>query len=129
MIPRLINVVLGTWLMFAPAVLGYSTTAAVPNGLDRTIGPLVVSAAIAAIWPEIRPLRWINVVLGVSLAVAPLLLAWFVDYPAAAVVDQVVVGAAITAAAGVRGPVDARFGGGWRSVWRSDIDTTRPPAR
>jgi hypothetical protein len=128
-IPRLINVALGTWLMFAPAVLGYSTTAAVPDGVDRTIGPLVISAAIAAIWPEIRPLRWMNVVLGALLAIAPLILAWFVDYPPAAVVNGIVVGVAIAAAARVRGPVDARFGGGWRSVWRPDIDTTGPPAR
>jgi hypothetical protein len=123
-IPRLVNAALGIWLMAAPAVLGYSTTGSAAGSVDRTVGPLVASTAIAAIWPEIRPLRWVNVVLGGWMVVAPLVLGWFVDYPTVAVVNSIVVGAAVTGAAFVRGPVDARFGGGWRSVWRSDIDTT-----
>lgn len=124
MIPRLVNVLFGMWLMAAPAVLGYSTSASVADEIERTIGPLVVSVAIAAIWPEIRPLRWVNVVLGAVTAVSALTLGWFLDYPSAAIVNSVVVGAGIVGAGLIRGAIDTRFGGGWRSVWRSDIDTT-----
>ncbi len=124
MIPRLVNVALGVWLMAAPAVLGYSTTAVVAAKVDRTVGPLVVSAAIIAIWPEIRPMRRVNLVLGLAMVVLPPVLALFIDYPLAAIANGVLVGAAVAGVSLIRGPVDARFGGGWRSVWRSDIDTT-----
>ena len=124
MIPRLVNVALGVWLMFAPAVLGYSTSSTVANAVDRTIGPLVVSAAIVSIWPEIRPVRRVNTFLGGVLIVLPLVLTLFVDYPLAGIVDGVVVGLAVVAASLVRGPLDARFGGGWRSVWKPELDTT-----
>lgn len=123
MIPRLVNIALGVWLMAAPAVLGYSTTSALANGIDRTVGPLVVSAAIVAIWPEVRPVRWTNVALGLLLAIGTPIAALLGDLPVAAVVNAVVTGVAVAAAGSVRGEVDARFGGGWRSVWRDDIDT------
>ena len=123
MIPRLVTIALGVWLMAAPAVLGYSTTSALANGVDRTIGPFVASAAIVAIWPEVRPVRWTNLLLGLLLAVGVPVAAILTDYPAAGVVNAVVSGVAIAAVASRRGAVDARFGGGWRSVWRSDVDT------
>lgn len=123
MIVRLVNVALGVWLMAAPAVLGYSTTSSLANGIDRTIGPFVVSAAIIAMWPEVRPVRWANLVLGLLLAGGTPIVALLTDYPVAGVVNAIVTGLAIAGAAAVRGPVDARFGGGWRSLWRSDVDT------
>lgn len=121
--PRLANVALGIWLMAAPAVLGYSTVAPVAAGSDRILGPLIVSAAIVAIWPEVRPLRWVNVVLGALAVVAPIAVGPFVTWPLAAVINSIVVGLVVMAFGSVRGPVDTRFGGGWRSIWRSDIDT------
>lgn len=121
--PRLLNTALGVWLMFAPAVLGYSTSDAVASGADRIIGPLVISAAIASIWDEIRPLRWVNVALGVLLALAPLVLGPFLGWPLAGAVNAVVCGLAISALGLVRGDVTNEFGGGWRSLWRDDVDT------
>lgn len=121
--PRLVNVALGLWLMLAPAVLGYATTAPVASASDRIIGPLVVSAAIVSIWPELRPLRWVTVVLGALAVVAPLASGAFVDWPLRAGVSSVVTGLAMVGFGLVRGKVDSRFGGGWRSIWREDIDT------
>lgn len=121
--PRLVNVVAGIWLMSAPAVLGHSATSALAEGSDRIIGPLVASAAIAAIWPEIRPLRWVNVVLGALAVLGPVLLGPFLGWPLDAAVSSVLTGVVIVAAGLVRGDVDARFGGGWRSIWRDDVDT------
>ena len=121
--PRLANVVLGLWLMFAPAVLGHSTTSDVASASDRIIGPLVVSAAIAAIWPEIRPLRWVNVVLGALAVLAPIAVGPFTGWPLPAAINSVITGLAVVGFGLTRGEVDSRFGGGWRSVWRDDVDT------
>lgn len=121
--PRLLNVALGTWLMVAPAVLGYSTTSRVAASSDRIIGPLIVSAAIAAIWPELRPLRWVNVALGVIAVLAPVAVGLFVDWPLTAAVNSVVTGLAVIALGCVRGSIDSEFGGGWRSIWQDDVDT------
>lgn len=121
--PRLLNTALGLWLMFAPAVLGYSTTDALASSTDRIIGPLVMSAAIAGIWDEIRPLRWVNVVLGALLALAPLVLGPFLGWPIAGAVNAVAIGLAISGIGLIRGRIDNEFGGGWRSIWRDDIDT------
>ncbi len=121
--PRLVNAALGVWLMFAPAVLGYSTSDAVASSADRIIGPLVVSAAIAAIWDEIRPLRWVNVALGALLALAPLVLGPFLGWPVAGAVNAMVTGIAVIAFGLIRGDITNEFGGGWRSLWRDDVDT------
>lgn len=125
--PRFVSIVVGLWLMFAPAVLGYSGIATVPAASDRIVGPLIVSAGIAAIWPEIRPLRWINVVLGAWLLVGVPVAALFIDWPIEGLVSSIVAGALVITAGRIRGPIDARFGGGWRSVWRDDIDTVTGP--
>lgn len=129
--PRLANVALGVWLMAAPAVLGHSTTAPIAAASDRIIGPLVVSAAIAAIWPEIRPVRWVNATLGVLAIVGPVVLGPFVTWPFTAAANSIVTGVLIVSSARVRGPVESRFGGGWRSLWRDDVDTVsgdEPPS-
>lgn len=121
--PRLANTVLGIWLMFAPAVLGYSTTSALAEASDRIIGPLVVSSAVAAIWPEIRPLRWVNVVLGGFAVVLPIVLGPFFGWPLDGAISSVLAGAAIIGFGLIEGEVDANFGGGWRSIWNNDIST------
>jgi hypothetical protein len=121
--PRLVSTALGLWLMLAPAVLGYSTTSPVASASDRIIGPVVMSAAIAAIWPEIRPLRWVTVVLGGLAVLAPPVVGPFVYWPLTAAVNSVVTGLAMIASGLVRGEITSQFGGGWRSIWRDDIDT------
>ena len=92
--------------------------------MDRIVGPLVVSTAIVAIWPFLRAMRMVNAVLGAAMVLAPLVLRPFAGYPAAATASAIVAGLAITALALVRGDLgEHRFGGGWRSVWRDDVDT------
>ena len=121
--PRLVNVALGAWLMAAPAVLGYTTTSALAEASDRIIGPLVISASIAAIWDEIRPLRWVSVFLGGAAVVLPLVLGPFFGWPIDGAISSIVSGALIIVFGRIRGPIDNEFGGGWKSTWRDDIDT------
>lgn len=125
---RLVNVVLGLWLMVAPAVLGYSSAledagAFRADSIDRVFGPLIITFATVAIWPELRPLRWANTALGALLVLAGAALPAWLPYTATATASQIATGAVVLAVATVRGRVDTRSGGGWRSVWRSDVDT------
>lgn len=121
--PRLINIAVGVWLMAAPAILGYSGVSDVASANDRIVGPLIISAAITAIWPEIRPLRWVNVVLGAWLLVGVPATALVVDWPIEGIISSVLSGAVAITMARIRGDIDSEFGGGWRSIWREDIDT------
>src|SRR5687767_1665798 len=61
------------WLMAAPAALDYTGAAATS---DRVVGPIAASVACMAIWPVLRSLRWVNVVLGAWLVAAPWLLGY-----------------------------------------------------
>jgi hypothetical protein len=47
----------------------------------------------------------------------------FVYWPLTAAVNSVVTGLAMIASGLVRGEITSQFGGGWRSIWRDDIDT------
>jgi hypothetical protein len=110
--PRLINTVLGIWLMAAPAVLGYEGTRAADH--DRIVGPVLATFACVAIWEATRPLRWVNLLLGIWLVAAP----WLIGSPTTATLNGVVVGIVVAALSLVRGRTTHSFGGGWTALWR-----------
>lgn len=107
---RILNALLGVWLMAAPAVLGYGGAAAIN---DRIVGPLGASFAIIAIAGVTRPVRRVNAVLGFWLLVAP----WLLGYPNVAAVNSMLVGIAAFGLSFVRGTVKDEFGGGWSVLW------------
>lgn len=109
--PRLVNTLLGLWLMAAPDALGYGRPASTS---DRIVGPLVVTFAITALWGATRPLRWVNLPLGLWLIIAPLAL----GYSTTAAVNSIAAGVVISAAACIRGHVRHTFDGGWSMLWR-----------
>jgi hypothetical protein len=119
-IARLVAVAAGVWLMFAPAVLGYTGVA---ENNDRTFGPIGASIAFVAIWEVVRALRWGTLPVGIWLAVAPLVLRYD---DVAAVLSSVVAGLVMAGSTFFGGHVDASFGGGWRAVsparWRMGPD-------
>ena len=108
---RIVNIAAGIWLMFAPWALGLQDPAA---GSDRTVGPLIVTFAIMAIWEVLRPLRWVNFAFAVWLVVIPV----FWNFPLRAVINDVVIGLLVAGLALVRGSLTQKFGGGWRSIFR-----------
>ncbi len=110
---RILNAALGIWLMAAPAVLGYGTPA---QTNDRIVGPVAASFAIIAIAEATRPVRRVNTVLGAWLLLAP----WVLGYGTTATINSLIVGALMIALSLVRGKIEARFGGGWSMLWRSD---------
>jgi len=109
-IARVVAVVAGVWLMFAPAVLDY---AGVAENNDRTFGPIGASFAFVAMWEVLRPLRWATLPVGVWLVAAPLVLTYD---DAGAIVSSVAAGVVLAVSAFFGGDVDATFGGGWTSI-------------
>ena len=67
----LLSVVLGLWLMFAPAALGSMGMAA---HSDHLVGALIVTASVIAFADVGRAVRFINVLFGAWLIAAPWLL-------------------------------------------------------
>jgi hypothetical protein len=121
MIARLVAVVAGVWLMFAPAVLGFGGVA---ENNDRIFGPIGAALAFIAIWEVVRALRWGTLPVGVWLIAAPLVLGYD---DVGATISSVVAGAAIAIAAFFGASVEASFGGGWRSVFPSEWKQSTPP--
>jgi hypothetical protein len=116
MIPQFINLVLGLWLMAAAAVLDYARPAAM---IDQIIGPLIATFACIALWEACRPMRWLNVPLGLALVILP----WPLGYPAIAAANSVVVGLAAAALATRGGSIQHAIGGGWSMLWRGQEPT------
>lgn len=108
---RVLNAILGVWLMAAPAVLGYGDPA---QAVDRILGPIAASFAVIAMGEATRPVRHMNTLIGVLLLLAP----WVLGYPANVTANSMVVGALMIALSRVRGDVKERFGGGWSRLWR-----------
>jgi len=121
---QIINALLGVWLMAAPAVLHYAGAASIN---DRILGPLAVSCAIIAISEVTRPVRWVNLGLGLWLLTAPWVFGaeWFV------VLHSTIIGLLLALFASVRGRGREQFGGGWAVLWSaktSDSNAPQPPS-
>lgn len=108
-----VGIVVGVWLMAAPAALRYADSSAAD--VHRIIGPVAASAALIAVWEATRGARLVNLLLGAVLVLAPLA----VDHPAEATVNGLISGVALMTAAPFGGPSRQTMGGGWRSVLRS----------
>ena len=95
---------LGVWMMFAPSVLNATGRAA---DSDHLIGALIITWAVIAFGEVARPVRLLNVLLGLWLIAAPWLLAgdtggsrW----------NDVAVGALVVVLSLRRGRIEERFG-------------------
>lgn len=108
---RLLAAALGGWLIASPAVLGYSGAA---EFNARAVGPIVVGASLVAAWQLMRPLRWVEAVVGAWLLVVPWIL--FKWYGATATVNSLAVGLMLVGLAFLGGKTTKNFGGGWVSV-------------
>lgn len=101
----LLSAALGVGLMAAPAVLGIRGAAADSHHLA---GALVVTWAIIAFGEVARPVRLLNIAMGVWVAGAPWLLAGATDISRWA---DLLVGGLLVALSLRRGRIDERFGG------------------
>jgi hypothetical protein len=111
---HLLTAVLGMWLTASPDIFGQPDPGRSNN---HVAGPLVAALALIAAFEVTRPVRWLNVVLGVWLVLAP----WVLGYGGwGDLLHSTVVGAAVAVLALVRGRVTDRFGGGWSALWRPE---------
>lgn len=120
--PRIVNTLLGVWLMAAPAVLGYTGAAAI---VDRILGPVAASLAITAMGEATRSVRHANLLIGVLLVAAP----WVLGYATTPTINSMVVGAVMVAMSRIRGRMKEDFAGGWTRVWRGwggEAESSRP---
>jgi hypothetical protein len=100
----LVSIGLGLWLLFAPAVLG---TIGKASDSDRLTGALVVTFTAIAAAEVGRPVRYLNILFGAWLVVAPLLVA---GYTPAGFVNGIVVGFAVIILSFPLGKVRGRYG-------------------
>jgi uncharacterized membrane protein len=107
----LVSIALGVWLLFAPAVLGSSGRA---SDSDRLLGALVVTFTAVAVAEVGRPVRFLNILFGAWVVVAPFLLAGFTP---AAFVSGIVAGFALIILSFPSGKVRAAYGG-WNRYLR-----------
>jgi hypothetical protein len=110
MLAQLACVLVGLWLMAAPAILGYGDPA---RASDRVVGPFVAAVACIAIWAVVRDVRRVNLLAAAWLLVAP----WVLGYGLVSAINSIVAGALLATLASRGGRVTQRFGGGWRALW------------
>jgi hypothetical protein len=98
------SVLLGMWLMFAPAVLNGIATAA---NSDRLVGALIVTVAAISTAEVVRAFRFINLLLALWLLVAP----WALEGSTSAMMwSDTVSGVVLVALTWPRGTVRERYG-------------------
>jgi uncharacterized membrane protein len=98
-----VSAALGIWLMFAPAVFGTSGAAA---HSDHLVGALITTVAVIVMAEVIRAGRFLNVLLGAWIAVAP----WMLDGAnAASRWNGLLAGVAVMALSLPRGRVCERY--------------------
>ncbi|HEV2074553.1 MAG TPA: vitamin K epoxide reductase family protein [Thermomicrobiales bacterium] len=101
----LISALIGFWLMAAPPV--FDSTGTVANS-DFLAGPLVAVIAVIAMAEVARPLRFINVVIGLWLVSTP----WFLSgTTTGSTVNDIVAGLALIGLSLPRGSVRERYDG------------------
>jgi uncharacterized membrane protein len=100
----LVSAALGLWLMAAPAILEVSGTVADSNHLA---GALVVTWAVIAFGEVARPIRLLNIPMGIWIAVAPWVLSGATDASRWA---DLITGVLLMALSIRRGRVEEQFG-------------------
>lgn len=99
-----LSAAIGVWLMAAPAILGIGGMAANSHYLA---GALVTTWAVIAFGEVARPVRLLNIPIGIWVAVAPWLLAGPTDLSRW---TDLAAGALLIALSIRRGPIEERFG-------------------
>nr|WP_300378361.1 vitamin K epoxide reductase family protein [Henriciella sp.] len=99
----LVSIALGIWLMFTRLTLG--ADGALANS-DHLLGALVVTVTVAALAEPARPLRLLNIFLGLAIILMP----FIVEATLIQMAADGLVGLAIIALSIPRGPIRHRFG-------------------
>lgn len=101
------GVVVGTWLMIAPAILDYAGM--VLADLHRVAGPVAASLALVSAWEATRALRWPNVLMSAFVAASVV----FFDVDRTVLVVTAAAGASLAIATPFARRRRHQFAGGW----------------
>ncbi|MBJ6116785.1 SPW repeat protein [Pontibacter sp. BT310] len=113
---QIINALLGIWLMASPAVFGFADDRTISNNA-HIVGPVIASFGIIACWEATRVVRYYNLLPGAWLLLTP----WVLGYDTTtAIVNDLVIGAAVIGLSLVKGKVSGTYGGGWSAIWKKD---------
>jgi hypothetical protein len=109
---RVVTLLLGIWLMIAPALFDYGKQIA-NNG--HIVGPLMITFSIIALSECTRNVRLFILPLGAWLLFAP----WILDYEnTTAFASDYSVGVAALLLSLVKAKTKNTFDGGWPVLWR-----------
>lgn len=111
---QVVMMLLGIWLMVAPAVFDFSKRMA-DNA--HVVGPLIATFSMVAIWECTRNVRLFNLPLAVWLFAAPVVLQYEND---TALMNDYAVAVLIMLLCLVKPERKYRFGGGWPAIWKSN---------
>lgn len=108
--PRIVNMIIGFWLMVAPAIFVFEKQI---SDNERIIGPLVFSISCIAISESVRNFRYANSLCGLWLMAAP----WILNYSdTTAILNDMICGLLIILFSLIKGHLKYSFGGGWHSL-------------
>lgn len=105
----LLSAAIGLWLLFTRVTLGAEGGMA---NADHLIGSLVLTVISLAAAEVARPLRYLNVPLGLALLITP----FFYDTSAIGIANSIVCGLALIALSFRRGPIKERYGSWQRMI-------------
>jgi hypothetical protein len=100
----LLMVFIGVWLMFTPHFLGYESSMA---DSDHLVGALVVTFSVIAMGEIVRAVRFINILFGLWIALAPFLLT---GATRAAIINSLVCGLLLIVLSFRKGKIDNNYG-------------------
>ena len=112
MLPGVLNMIAGLWLMISPSLLEYSSKDS--NNVYVT-GVIVISMAIISTTESLRNIRWVNFLAGLWLLSS----IWmFGMVNRSEMLNNTLMGIVIVLFSLLKGKIKNEYGGGWGSLFK-----------
>jgi short-subunit dehydrogenase len=110
----IISTLIGIWIMLSPELFHFENPAADNHFI---VGPIIVTAAVIAIWKVNRSVRYFFFIAGLWLMLSPLVLGYTMSE---AFLNSVGSGILLIVFSNMKGKIDHSLGGGWKVLFQSD---------
>jgi hypothetical protein len=110
----IINIIIGLFVMIAPAAFHFDKTIA---DQYHIVGPIVITFAVMSLWEVNHSAHYFNIPAGLWLLIAPFL---FHFQASTATWMAVICGLLIVMLSLVKRKVKGQYGGGWRSLFQKN---------